>query len=153
MMRVAPRAPLALAVACLALGGCEAEKKYPHAAVHGKVTYKGKPLTFGSVAFFPTKPPEDGALMPAGGDIKPDGTYELKSRGEGGALVGEHKVVVYAVESGPAPAAAKEGDAPKADQGGMRRSILPRKYSAPDSTPLVRTVKEGDNAIDLDITD
>lgn len=151
MIRVVPKAALALAVACLALGGCEAEKKYPHAAVHGKVTYKGKPLTFGSVVFFPTKAPEDGVLMPASGDIKPDGTYELKSQSDDGALLGEHKVVVYAVESSQ-PAASKEGDAPKADQG-PKKSLLPRKYSAPDTTPLVRTVKEGDNPIDLDITD
>jgi len=151
MIRVVHKTPLALAVACLALGGCESEKKYPHAAVHGKVTYKGKPLTFGSVAFFPVKPPEDGVLMPASGDIQPDGTYELKSRADGGALIGEHKVVVYAVE-GTQTAAAKEGAAPKADQG-PKKSILPMKYSAPDSTPLVRTVKEGDNSIDLEITD
>jgi len=150
MMGTARRAMMVLAVAGFALAGCEGEKQYPHASVHGKVTYKGQPLTFGTVVFFPVETPKEGVLMPASGDIKSDGTYELKSQGTGGALLGEHKVVVFAMEGGKPAEAPKEGAAPKADTG-TRKSLLPKTYSDPSSTPLTRKVVQGDNTIDLEI--
>jgi hypothetical protein len=154
------------AVACLlALVGC-GEPHYEHARVHGKVTYKGKPVTTGSVLFVPTKPMPDGSIQPASGELNAEGAYELKSSGEPGAVVGEHKVVIMSVDPGataePAPDPAKveiigpspSGGPPK---GGTKvakfKSLVPEKYGAPESTPLVHTVKSGDNNIDLELTD
>ena len=64
-----------------ALSGCaDSEIKYEHAKVHGKVTYQGKPLTFGTVLFMPVEAPKEGPIQPASGTISPEGTYELTSR-------------------------------------------------------------------------
>jgi hypothetical protein len=135
--------------------------KYEHAKVHGKVSYQGKPLTFGTVLFMPVEPPKDGPLQPASGPINPDGTYDLTSQSSPGAILGEHKVAVIAVDGGQlalAPAAAKDGiPAPVAATKGSKelqlKSTIPKKYSDPMSTPLKRKVVAGDNAIDIELTD
>src|SRR5438128_2436094 len=96
-MCTARRAMMGLALAGLTLGGCDSRPHYEHALVHGKVTYQGKPVPLGSVLFVPVEPPKDGLMQPASGTINPDGTYELKSEEDPGAILGEHKVVVVAV--------------------------------------------------------
>jgi hypothetical protein len=145
-----------------ALSGCsDSEIKYEHANVHGKVSYQGKPLTFGTVLFMPVEAPKEGPIQPASGPINPDGTYELKSQSSPGAVLGEHKVVVIAVDGGQlalAPAAAKDGiQAPVAPTKGSKelqlKSTVPKKYSDPMSTPLTRKVVAGENAIDIELTD
>ena len=73
-------APLAAALLLLA-AGCGEPAGPQHAPVHGTVTYKGKPLTFGQVIFFPATPPADGAPMPASGDIGADGYVLLAGGG------------------------------------------------------------------------
>ena len=161
-MTGARRAILVLGIGVFAtLSGCgDSEIQYEHAKVHGKVTYQGKPLTFGTVLFMPVETPKDGTIQPASGPINPDGTYELTSRSAPGAVVGEHKVAVIAVEGGQlalAPAAAKDGvQAPVAATKGSKelqlKSAIPKKYSDPMSTPLTRKVVAGDNTIDIELT-
>jgi hypothetical protein len=144
-----------------ALVGCDSEIKYEHAKVHGKVTYKGKPVTFGSVLFMPVEAPKEGIIQPASGTISPDGNYELTSQSTAGAILGEHKVVVIAVEGGklaPPSGAAKEGlQAPTPAVKGSKelqlRSAVPKKYADPSTTTLTRKVVAGDNAIDIELTD
>jgi hypothetical protein len=146
------------AVTGLTVAGCGGEKASERAKVHGKVTYKGKPMTFGSVLFMPVETPKDGPMEPASGTIGADGTYELTSP-EGGAVLGEHKVIVYAVEP-TAPAAAAQPSAKDAlsaapAQANMKslKNLIPNKYAAPDTTPLTRKVEAGENTIDLELTD
>jgi hypothetical protein len=135
--------------------------KYEHANVHGKITYRGKPLTFGTILFMPVEVPKEGTIQPASGAISADGTYELTSQTTSGAILGEHKVMVIAVEGGkiaPPPATAKDGvQAPVAATKGSKdlqlKSSVPKKYSDPMSTPLTRKVVAGDNAIDIELTD
>jgi hypothetical protein len=58
--------------------------------VKGKVTYKGQPLTKGTVTFEP-----DGAGKEASGDIQPDGTFVLTTyKKDDGAVIGNHRVMV-----------------------------------------------------------
>ena len=77
------------------------------------------------------------AGQPAVGPIKPDGSYELTTDNPGdGAIIGEHKVAVVSVDNSAA-----------------KKSVIPEKYSTPNTTPLTKTVKAGDNAIDLEVTD
>ncbi len=58
--------------------------------VKGKVTYKGKPLTQGSVTFEP-----DGFGREAHGKIQSDGTFVLATYKEAdGAVAGHHRVAV-----------------------------------------------------------
>ena len=161
-MSGAQRAILFLGIGVVAaVSGCsDSELQYEHAKVHGKVSYQGKPLTFGTVLFMPVEPPKDGAIQPASGAINPDGTYELTSRSTPGAVVGDHKVAVIAVEGGRlalAPAAAKDGvQAPVAAIKGSKelqlKSAVPKKYSDPMSTPLTKKVVAGDNTIDIELT-
>jgi hypothetical protein len=129
-----------LAATGLTAGGCGGPSRPPLGKVHGKVTYRGKPLTFGSVVFMPVAGMGDegptGAGQPSSGTIQPDGSYELTTDTPGdGAIVGEHKVVVVAIDDA------------------TRKSIIPDKYQAAKTTPLGRTVKEGGNAIDIEVTD
>ena len=129
-----------LAATGLTAGGCGGPSRPPLAKVHGKVTYKGKPLTSGTVVFMPVAgmgaEGPTGAGQPSASPIKPDGSYELTTDNPGdGAIVGEHKVAVVSVDPT------------------SKKSVIPEKYQAPGSTPLSRTVKEGDNAIDIEVTD
>jgi hypothetical protein len=155
-MVAARRAMMALAMAGFTLGGCDSRLHYEHATVHGKVTYHGKPVPLGSVLFVPVEPPKDGLMQPASGSINPDGTYELKSEADAGAILGEHKVVVIAVDGGqPAQDSAKapeSGPAPVAKSVRFK-SLVPKKYSDPSTTPLTRKVAAGDNTIDIEVTD
>jgi hypothetical protein len=149
---------MALAMAGFTLGGCDSKPHYEHAKVHGKVTYQGKPVPLGSVLFIPVEPPKDGSMQPASGTINPDGTYELKSEADAGAILGEHKVVVFAVDGGqPAEApgtskAAESGPAPVAKSVRFK-TLIPQKYADPATTPLTRKVVAGDNTIDIELTD
>lgn len=160
-MNTARRAFWVLAVAGLplALGGCDGEPHYEHAKVHGKVTYKGKPVPLGSVLFVPIQPPPDGSMQPASGTINADGTYELQSKADPGAILGEHKVVVMAVDGGQPAAAPDPSKAPEivgpapAKQAARFKSLVPEKYSNPESTPLTRKVVPGDNALDIELVD
>ena len=155
-MNAARRTMLALAMSGFALAGCESKMHFEHAKVHGKVTYQGKPVTLGSVLFVPVEPPKDGSMQPASGSINPDGTYELKSEDAAGAILGDHKVVVIAVDGGKpeAPKAADAAPAPaSASKAVQFKTLVPKKYSDPASTPLTRKVVAGDNTIDLELTD
>jgi hypothetical protein len=157
-MNAARRAMMALAMAGFTLGGCDSKPHYEHAKVHGKVTYQGKPVPLGSVLFVPVEPPKEGSMQPASGSINPDGTYELKSEEDAGAILGEHKVVVIAVDGGkpaPAPDATKPADSSPAPSAKsvQFKSLVPKKYSDPSTTPLTRKVVAGDNTIDLELGD
>jgi len=130
-----------LAAAGLTAGGCNSgPARPPLAKVHGKVFHEGVPLTSGSVIFMPVSGmggagPTD-ASHPAAGQIKSDGSYELSTDNPGdGAIVGEHKVAVVSVDFA------------------TKRSVIPEKYQTPGATPLSKTVKEGDNAIDIEVAD
>ena len=160
-MNTERRAATILVLAVCTLAGCGSGISYEHATVHGKVTYKGKPVTFGSVLFVPVEPPKDGLMQPASGAIQADGSYALKSEADAGAIIGEHKVVVIAVDGSksaetPDPAETDAAPTPAAGptmKSGGFKSAIPQKYSDPGSTPLTRKVAAGDNTLDIELTD
>jgi hypothetical protein len=79
----------------------------------GTVTFKGKPLTKGTVQFEP-----DGYGRPATGHIQPDGTFVLTTLKDGdGVVAGHHKVAV----SGTGPTPAKEAIPKKYTQVGTSK--------------------------------
>ena len=91
------------AVACffglLAVAGCGQDEAVP-APVHGRVFYKGVPLSGGSIVFTPDI--ERGGSGPlARGDIGPDGRYVLNTDGRAGAAPGWHRVTIVAIEGPP----------------------------------------------------
>jgi hypothetical protein len=63
--------------------------------VKGKITYKGQPLTTGTIRFEP-----DGYGRMATGKLQPDGTYVLSTLKEAdGVVAGTHKVFVTGVDN------------------------------------------------------
>jgi hypothetical protein len=72
--------------------GCGASKgeMSPLLPVKGKVTYKGQPVTKGTVRFEP-----DGYGRPATGHLQSDGSFVLGTNNEGdGVVAGEHRVSI-----------------------------------------------------------
>jgi len=106
--------------------------------VQGKVTFKGKPVTEGTVTFLNSK--EGGA---GEGKLDTDGNYTI----QGKLVVGEYVIVinppVHIVDTDPgkSPPAPVEKQAPN----------IPMKYRVQGSTPLKETVKEGKNEFNFDL--
>jgi hypothetical protein len=120
--------------------GCGQEATTP-APVHGRVFFKGVPLSHGSIVFTPDA--ERGGSGPlARGDIGPDGRYVLTTDGQTGAAPGWHRVTIVATD-GPA-------DRAQGTEFVDVHSLLPRKYAAPDLSGLEALVKTGeDNVLDF----
>lgn len=135
--------------------GCGDPAPPPLAKVNGKVTYQGKPLTMGRVLFVPIAPKQDGSReYPAGGSIGEDGNYELTTIEKGdGAAIGEHKVVVMAMTGGAAPSGFYNGEAASKAKPAKLKSLIPEKYSSPDTTTLSYKVVAGANTFDIELTD
>jgi hypothetical protein len=114
----------------LSCWGCGASTGAPAGMtvpVKGKVTYKGQPLTQGSVVFEP-----DGGRE-ANGEIQPDGTFVLTTFRIGdGAVPGVHRVgVTGSLKGGKSP--------------------IPVKYRSPSSSKLEVEVSAGKTDYALDI--
>lgn len=106
--RETPRwlAGLAVIGLALVLPGC-AKDAFPTAPVKGKVTYQGQPVTGGTITLRPLGGGGTSVNLgkPASGDVQPDGTFVLGTKGAGdGAVIGKHEVRYSA------PAVAASGD-------------------------------------------
>lgn len=107
--------------------GCSSSPPGPPALVpvKGKVWLENEPVTGGMIVFHPDESPKNPGAMPPTATIQPDGSYELMSGVQPGAMAGNYKVVVVAMGS---PAA---------------RSRVPARYGDPKSTELVVEVADG----------
>lgn len=158
------RFALPVPLVVLIIAGCTGSSKTP-CTVSGKVTYKGQPVTGGSIAFNPTSEDQQGMY---GYDIKPDGTYE----GTSSLPVGEYIVVIDTESLNPNKA--------KQDAGGMggknekmqqmyREKMkqmgkggnppqgtyvqIPKKYSDKKTSDLKAKLTSGKNVKDFELTD
>lgn len=112
---------IALASLSLICLGCSGPTLVP---VEGKVLFNGEPLKFGSVMF---QPPSG---QPATGQIQPDGTFSLETRGVGpGAVVGTHRVRITCYES-QNPEALSSSD----NETTVGESLIPKKYTSIDTS-------------------
>jgi hypothetical protein len=130
--------------------GCSGDANRPKLGkVHGKVTYKGTPVSSGHVVFTPVEGKGGASGDVATGEIAADGSYDMTTFNTGdGAILGQHIVSVQ-VRSGEMPK-------PKADSTidyKLPKSLIPGKYTTPDKSPLRCTVVEGSNPFDIELKD
>jgi len=119
-MRTSPLKSITLAALLLgACSGCGGSGSLPTLIpVKGKVTYKGQPLTKGTVRFEP-----DGYGRMATGDLQADGTFVLTTYQTGdGVVAGQHKVFITGTGSNP------------------RKELVPQKYTTADGSKLTADV-------------
>jgi hypothetical protein len=119
--------------------GCS-ESNSNMASVDGVVRVNGTPLSSGRVVFQATK-----SGVNAQGEIGPDGTFTLATRGVDGAMIGEHQVAIIAAEKGgggrPDPKAGRQ----------TLKWLVPEKYLATGTSELTYEVKAGENHPEFDI--
>jgi hypothetical protein len=128
--------PVVLLAVAATVPGCG--KGRALAPVSGKVTYQGKPLTLGCVMLQPK------SGQPSTGDIQPDGTFQMVTRGEGnGAAVGKNMVLIVCRESPSPEARAKAAAARQETVRG--KSLIPEKYSSYDTSGITVDVHPGTN--------
>ena len=109
---------------CLGCGGTSSSAVMATYPVKGRVTYKGKPLTKGSIQFEPTD-----SGRGASGEIKPDGTFVLTTYKEGdGAVPGMHRVSVSTA-----------------------KGVVPLKYAQPASSKVEVEVSEDKSEYPIDL--
>lgn len=129
------------------LAGCGGSE-FQLAPVKGKVTYKGKPLEFGTVIFLPEKGPA------ATGQIQSDGSFVLETGTQTGgarkgAVVGKHKVEIRCLETQRPGFKPPEGQEMPAG-----KSLIPAKYNQADSSGLTAEVTaKGPNEFTFDLKD
>jgi hypothetical protein len=140
------------ALAASLLGCRGAEDLPPLAPVHGRVTFQGKPLPAGWVIFRPDVRQGNAAQHEARGLIDAEGNYQLSTPvGTSlrvGVVPGQYRVAVADPKELDKTAPRKHGKKPEP------KSLIPLKYSNPDSSGIVVQVTEGasgDYDIELDI--
>jgi hypothetical protein len=128
---------------CGCLSGCgrkpQATGPVPTYPVTGTVTYQGKPLAEATVIFRLKE-----GTYSATGRTDAQGKYKLSTFNPGdGAPAGEYVVAIVALESVPAEEEEKPVRPPK--------SLIPEKYSRPETSGLTALVKQEANVIDFNL--
>jgi hypothetical protein len=116
---------------------------YPKCAiVHGRVTYRGKPVGTGVVSFVRVDQAKTGGLVrPATGDLQADGSYEMKTFRDGdGVLPGEYAVSIVSFDY-----SGKRNDLQRLP------SLIPSKYGLPETSGLKAAVPaDASGALQMD---
>ena len=121
---------LGLSLSLVLIAGCSQRES----SVSGKVTIDGKPLTSGTVAFYPS-----GGGAAAYGSIQSDGTYRIATGATGGLNAGEYGVTVVATTP-PQPGFQ------------FGKMLSPERYNKLETSGLKFTVTTGSNQIDLPLS-
>jgi len=146
-LRLIPLSPLLILFLPILASGCGGGGN--NAAVSGKVSYNGAPVTGGTLKFYP-----EGSTEFTTGAIAPDGTFSF-----GGVPKGKMKVVVE-TESIKQQAKNsekykdKEGKSPPAPSGPTPVFVaIPIKYKVVETTDLTCEVKSSGNSFDFVLKD
>ena len=156
-----PQRLIPLALLTLLLGGCGGVERPPMGQVSGKVTYQGKPLEVGEVVFNPVSGETETTGQPASGALGSGGYYRLSTFDDGdGAVVGDHIITIKSSEVIRSAKPSKndtEGIQTPGPDGKLSymtlKSRVPKRYANPMKSGLRRTVKEGKNEVDIELTD
>jgi len=112
--------------------------------VHGRVTWQGKPISQGTVAFMPVEGHDDQRRRVAAGRIESDGSYRLSTFGQfDGAMPGSYQVAIS--DTGEFPFEALETQKPQTTD-----SVLPARYAIAHTSGLTADVPEGAGSVELD---
>lgn len=131
------------------LMGC-GKAAVPTGRVSGKVTYKGQPVSLGTVAF---RNDEKGAVAAA--KLDSSGVYQLRFGGDFNVPSGDYFVVVTPPDVELPIASDIAKDPSKAQTPIVQPEFpnIPRKYRNPLSSGLKFQVKPGENTFDIDLKD
>lgn len=140
------RAGLVL-LAALGVGGAvptpAADPTDETGTITGRVTFRGKPLPGGTVAFHPVRG------KPIVGKLKPDGSYAVK-----GVPVGRVRVTVETESVRPRPRVPSSippgsADPPPKRDDASKYVRIPEKYAKPETSALTYVVQAGSQTLDL----
>jgi hypothetical protein len=123
--------------------GCSKKGEHTTAKVHGKVTFNGQPMKFGSLLFVP-----EGNFPSAQGIIQSNGTYSMGTYDTAdGAVIGKHKVMItaHSINANVLPE-----DAVKGSDGSVV-SVIPERYGDLEKSGLTADVSEDDNTVNFDL--
>jgi len=141
-------------VALIATSGCDSGP--PTGDVSGTVTMDGQPVTNAIVTFVPQHGGQN-----AIGKTDGSGKYELYRRGDRGALLGPHSVVIATVQEPAAPTQEISSDseeylkqATSSNLSDYNRAIvhepIPARYNK--QSTLTAEVNKGQNTFDFELT-
>jgi len=149
-------APLSLGLLALGCGDDGLGQRYK---VSGNVTYQGKPVSNGSIQFFPAGNATDGQRGATG--VVKDGYYTLSTQGDDdGAFPGDYVVTITArapdmteakANADKIGGLARQEDVAKAYK--KAPSEVPQKYESPQQGGLTAKVEARSNTLDFDLTD
>jgi hypothetical protein len=134
-------------LAILGIGGVgsapAADRKDETGTITGKVTFRGKPLPGGTIAFHPSRG------KPLVGKIRPDGTYTVKD-----VPVGKVRVTVETESVRPkpkVPSSIPPGSGEPIPKRGKepKYARIPDKYAKPETSGLTCDVRGGNQTLDL----
>ncbi|SRR5581483_6929235 len=141
--------------ALFALAGCSRGPQF--ADVEGTVTLNGRPLKDVEVLFMPD--PGTGTVGPASASYTDEkGYYQLRTnKGQGGAVVGTHRVCIRDLTTLPLPPFVNDPEAElprpgakNAKPSGPKQSRVPIAYTSSQETPLRGIeVKPGAQTLDF----
>lgn len=140
---------LAVALSLFVAVGCESEGSGTTPA-GGSVFVDGKPVTAGTVVFYPAAAGRSGSGM-----IQEDGTFTISYKKMGDGLPpGDYIVTIVADEvAGRQKGETTDeevGDLQMLDSNAKLKHIVPIKYNSRDTTPLRVSVKNEDKAQKFD---
>lgn len=113
-------------------------------SVKGVVTASGSPVGEATVTFHPTGSTKG---SPFGGKTTADGKYTVPAGPN--VVAGTYKVTVTKYEA--LPGAPQGLDTEQLVMMGKVKSVLPKGYARPDTTPIEVTVKSGANDIPIQV--
>lgn len=126
-----PSARVVVGILLLGVAACTHDPIGRTVPVKGKVTLNGKPLTTGSVVFWPDEENGNTGSFEAGAQINKEGAFDLFTHGKHGAPPGAYRVTVMAQE----PIDKKSPYA-------KRSLLVPEVYTKKDETPLRVVIAE-----------
>ncbi len=147
---------LTLLVLLAASVGCGRADRPALGKVSGTVTYKGQPVKSGTLVF------EVGGARPANAKIVDGKITEVSTfNSNDGVPIGSARIAVFATESGgastPATAAPSDPGAYKVPAAnymdvGVKR-LIPDRYNNPATSGLIWEIRQGENAVTLQLVD